>query len=104
VGELLAARVLRQRVLDGIGDEESTAGPVGPHMRLTLYDLLGAVFAPSHPWPGSRHSDNLFARIRRVISDGFADPNFGPNEIATENGNLATLSSEALHRAPFDLQ
>ena len=85
-GETLAARVLRQLVLDGIGDEESTAVPVSPHMRLALYDLLGAVFAPSDPWPGSRHPDKLFARIRRVISDGFADPNFGPNEVAAETG------------------
>jgi AraC-like DNA-binding protein len=55
-------------------------------LRLALYDLLGAVFGPSDPWPGSRYSEKLFARIRRIINDGFADPNFGPNEIATETG------------------
>ena len=39
-------------------------------------------------WLGdrSRHSEKLFARIRRIISDGFADPNFGPNEVAAETG------------------
>ncbi|HEX4157648.1 MAG TPA: AraC family transcriptional regulator [Rhizomicrobium sp.] len=55
-------------------------------MRLALYDLLGAVFAPSDPGSGSRHSDKLFARIRRIIRDGFADPDFGPNEVAVETG------------------
>ena len=84
-GETLAARVLRQLVLDSI-ENESTAARSSAHMQLALYDLLGAVFAPSDPWPGSRHSDKLFARIRRVISDGFVDPNFGPNEVAAETG------------------
>jgi AraC-like DNA-binding protein len=83
-GETLAARVLRQYVLEGIKDEESAAAGSAPHMQLALYDLLSAVFAPSEPWPGSRYSDKLFARIRGIIHDGFADPNFGPNEIAAE--------------------
>src|SRR5258708_7509283 len=82
----VAARVLRQLVLDGIGDEESTAAPAGPHMRLALYDLLGALFAPSDPGPVSRHADRLFARILSVIKDRCADPDFGPAEVAAETG------------------
>jgi AraC-like DNA-binding protein len=85
-GGTLAARVLRQLVLDGIGDEESTAAPAVPHMRLALYDLVGAVFAPSDPGPVSRHADRLFARIRNVIKDRCADPDFGPAEAAAETG------------------
>jgi AraC-like DNA-binding protein len=85
-GETLAARVLRQLVLDGIGDEESTAVPAGPHMRLALYDLLGGLFASSDPGPVSRHADRLFARIRSVIKDRCADPDFGPAEAAAETG------------------
>jgi AraC-like DNA-binding protein len=77
---------LRQLVLEGIGDEESTAAPAGPHMRLALYDLLGALFAPSDPGPVSRHADRLFARIRGVIKDRCADPDFGPAEVAAETG------------------
>jgi AraC-like DNA-binding protein len=81
-GERLAARVLRQLVL-----EESIAAPgAGPHMRLALYDLLGALFAPSDPGPVSRHADRLFARIRGVIKDRCADPDFGPAEVAVETG------------------
>ena len=85
-GGTLAARVLRQLVLDGIGDEVSTAASAGPHMRLALYDLLGALFAPSDPGPVSRHADRLFARIRSVIKDRCADPDFGPAEVAAETG------------------
>jgi AraC family transcriptional activator of tynA and feaB len=85
-GGTVAARVLRQLVLDDIGDEESTAAPAGPHMRLALYDLFGALFAPSDPGPVSRHADRLFARIRSVIEDSCADPDFGPAEVAAEMG------------------
>jgi AraC-like DNA-binding protein len=86
-GGTVAARVLRQLVLDGIGGEESTGTPgAGPHMRLALYDLLGALFAPSDPGPVSRHADRLFARIRGVIKDRCADPDFGPAEVAVETG------------------
>jgi AraC-like DNA-binding protein len=55
-------------------------------MQLAIYDLVGALFAPSDPWLGSRHSDTLFRRIHGIIRDGFADPNFGPNEVAAEMG------------------
>jgi AraC-like DNA-binding protein len=85
-GGTLAARVLRQLVLEGIGDEESMAAPAGPHMRLALYDLLGAVFAPSDAGLVSRHADKLFARIRSVIKDRCHDPDFGPPEVAAEMG------------------
>jgi AraC-like DNA-binding protein len=83
---MLAARVLRQLVFDGIGDDEFTAAPGGPHMRLALYDLLGALFAPSDPGPVSRHADRLFARVRSVIKDRCSDPDFGPAEVAAETG------------------
>jgi AraC-like DNA-binding protein len=82
----VAARILRQLVLDGIGDEESKAAPAGRHMRLALYDLLSALFAPSDPGPVSRHADRLFARIRSLIKDRCADPDFGPAEVAVETG------------------
>jgi AraC-like DNA-binding protein len=85
-GETLAARVLRQLVLEGIEDEEFTAARSSPHMRLALYDLLGALFAPSDPGPVSRHADRLFGRIRGVIKDRCADPDFGPAEVAAETG------------------
>jgi AraC-like DNA-binding protein len=85
-GGTAPARVLRQLVLDGIGDDQSIAAPAGPHMRLALYDLFGALFAPSDPGPVSRHADRLFARIRGVIMDRCADPDFGPAEVAAETG------------------
>src|SRR5258707_15263908 len=55
-------------------------------MQLAVYDLVGALFAPSDPWPVSRHADKLFARIRGLVKDGFADPDFGPREVAAVAG------------------
>jgi AraC-like DNA-binding protein len=56
-------------------------------MRLVVYDLLGALFAPSDPSPlPSRRANNLFMRVRSVIKDRFADADFGPADAATELG------------------
>jgi AraC-like DNA-binding protein len=85
-GETLAARVLWQLVLEGIEGGETQAARSGPHLRLALYDLVCALFAPSEPSLGSRHSDKLFKCIRGIIKDGFADPDFGPHEVAAEAG------------------
>jgi hypothetical protein len=85
-GGTIAARLLRQLVLDSIGGEECIAAPAGPHMRLALYDLLGAVLAHSDPGPVSRHADGLFARICSVIKDRCADQDFGPSEVSAETG------------------
>jgi AraC family transcriptional activator of tynA and feaB len=85
-GATLAARVLCQLVLDGIEDAETMSPPSGPYMQLALYDLLGALFVPSDPWLNSRHADKVFARVRGVIKDGFADPDFGPSKVAAEAG------------------
>jgi AraC family transcriptional activator of tynA and feaB len=54
-------------------------------MQLAVYDLVGALFAPDS-WSGSRLTDKLFNRIRGVIRDRFADPDFGPREVAAEVG------------------
>jgi AraC-like DNA-binding protein len=85
-GETLAARVLRQLVLESLEDEGSTVARLDPHMRLALYDLVGALFAQSVPSVGSRHSTKLFRRICNIVEDGCANPDFGPNEVAAETG------------------
>jgi AraC family transcriptional regulator, positive regulator of tynA and feaB len=56
------------------------------YMRLVVYDLVGALFAPSDHFGGSRHADKLFARVRGVIKEGYADPDFGPPEAAARAG------------------
>jgi AraC-like DNA-binding protein len=55
-------------------------------MRLALLDLLGALFAPSGPEHGSIHTDKLFGRICDIIRERFADPDFGPGDVAVEAG------------------
>jgi AraC family transcriptional regulator, positive regulator of tynA and feaB len=59
---------------------------VNPYMQLVVYDLLGALFAPSDQSSGSRHTEKLFARVRGVVKEGFVDPDFGPAEVAAKTG------------------
>src|SRR6202023_4300112 len=56
------------------------------YLRLAFYDLLGALFAPSGPEDTSLHTDRLFARIRDIVKEHFADPTFGPCDVAAEAG------------------
>ena len=63
-------------------------------MQLVIYDLVGALFAPSNPGPVSRRTDKLFTRISGVIKDSFADPDFGPAQAAAKAG----ISLRYLHK------
>jgi AraC family transcriptional regulator, positive regulator of tynA and feaB len=85
-GEKLATRLLDQLVRDAIEDEASLSAPTGTYLQLAVYDLLGALFAPSDPIPGSLHADKLFRRICSIINDRFADPDFGPRDVAAQMG------------------
>jgi AraC family transcriptional activator of tynA and feaB len=80
----VAARPLRQLLQDGVEDEPSMSVSANAYMRLAFYDLLGALFAPSDPEDTSLHTDKLFARICDIIKDHFADPDFGPCDVAVE--------------------
>ena len=81
-----AARPLRQLLQDGDEDEQSMSVSANAYMRLAFYDLLGAIFAPSDPEDASLHTDKLFARICEIIKDHFADPDFGPCDVAVDAG------------------
>jgi AraC-like DNA-binding protein len=81
-----AGRLLFQLVRDAINDEEPMSSPAGNYMQLAVYDLLGALFAPSDPMPACLHTDKLFRRVCDIIKDRYADPEFGPCEVAVEAG------------------
>jgi AraC family transcriptional regulator, positive regulator of tynA and feaB len=81
-----AARSLRQLLQDAVENEQSISVSAKAYMRLAFYDLLGALFAPSGPENTSVHTDRLFGRVREIIKDHFADPGFGPCEVAAEAG------------------
>jgi AraC family transcriptional activator of tynA and feaB len=81
-----AARPLRQLLQDGVEDQQSMSVSANAYMHLACYDLLGALFAPSDPEDASLHTDKLFARICDIIKDHFADPEFGPCDVAVEAG------------------
>ncbi|HEX3341914.1 MAG TPA: helix-turn-helix domain-containing protein [Pseudolabrys sp.] len=80
-----AGRLLLDLIRTGDG-EGSALSPADPYMQLAVYDLVGALFAVPEPSSGSRHAHKLFARIRDIIKDGCADPDFGPHEAAAGAG------------------
>ena len=81
-----ARRALYHLIEDGAEDKSSISAPVEKYMQLALYDLLGALFVPSDRAPTSIYNDKLFTRICCIIKDRFADPDFGPGEVAIEAG------------------
>jgi len=81
-----AGRLLLELIRNSDHGEASALSPADAYMQLAIYDLVGALLAPSDPSPLSRHAEELFARIRRVIKDRFADPDFGPPQVAAETG------------------
>jgi AraC-like DNA-binding protein len=81
-----AGHVLHE-VIRGCGRTEGSAlTATDSYMRLVVYDLLGALFAPCDPSPGSRHAEKLFTRIRALIEARLLDPDFGPAAVAAETG------------------
>jgi AraC family transcriptional activator of tynA and feaB len=81
-----AGRLLYEVVLDALNGGESACPAADSYMQLAVYSLLGALFAPPDPPPSSRYANKLFMRIRALINDRFADPDFGPTRAATEAG------------------
>ena len=67
-------------------DMETASSSADAYMQLAVYDLVGALFAPTDQRSPARGSDKLFERIRGAIKDGFSDPDFGPVEVAAEAG------------------
>jgi AraC family transcriptional activator of tynA and feaB len=75
-----------QLVLGAVNDPGSLFAPADAYMRLAVYDLLGALFAPSEAAAVSVHTDRLFARVCSIVRARFADPDIGPCEVAAEAG------------------
>jgi AraC-like DNA-binding protein len=81
-----AARLLFELVRSGGKAQGSAFSSVDSYMQLVVYDLLGALFAPSDPWLGSPHAGKLFTRIKALIKGRLVDPDFGPVDVAAESG------------------
>jgi len=81
-----AAKLLFDLVRDADKGEGSASSRAASYLQLAVYDLVGALFAPADAPLVSRQTDKLFARIRGIIRECFADPDFGPAEVAAEAG------------------
>jgi AraC-like DNA-binding protein len=77
--------LLYEVALNAIKSDKEPFSPANSYLQLAVYDLVGALFAPDS-WSGSRPPDKLFNRIRGVIRERFADPDFGPWQVAAEAG------------------
>jgi AraC family transcriptional activator of tynA and feaB len=80
--------------LDAAEDDTTVPLRASSYMQLAVYDMLAALFALSDPPPGSLYTDKLFRRICSIIKDRFADPEFGPCDVAAEAG----ISLRYLHK------
>jgi AraC family transcriptional regulator, positive regulator of tynA and feaB len=85
-GQIMASRLFSHLMQDAINDCDPACASAEPYMQLAIYDLLGALFATPDLPAISAHTDRLFKRICNIIKDRFADPDFGPSDVATEAG------------------
>jgi AraC family transcriptional regulator, positive regulator of tynA and feaB len=82
-----AGRLLYEVILHALKGGVAENPRADSYMQLAIYDLLGALFAPSDPpRPSSSPGNKLFMRVRGLIKERFADPDFGPAEAASETG------------------
>lgn len=81
-----AGRLLFNLVRDSDKGDGPACFRADSYLRFAVYDLVGALFAPPDWPPVSHHTDKLFARIRGIVKESFADPDFGPVEVAAETG------------------
>ena len=77
-------RLLHQLIREN--EEEEMCAPAGCYMQLAIYDLIGALFAPTDPMLAFPRTDKLFGRVCDIIKRHFANPDFGPCEVALEAG------------------
>jgi AraC family transcriptional activator of tynA and feaB len=82
----LAGRLLFQLALEAVKNTGPMHLPGQMQMQFAVYDLLGALFAPPDPQLLSSHTRQLFARIRDIIKNRFADPDLSPADVAAEAG------------------
>jgi AraC-like DNA-binding protein len=84
--QTLAARLCFRLIQDAVNECDSSPASAEPYMQLAIYDLLGALFAAPDLSTISSHTDKLFKRVCGIIKDRFAEPDFGPCEVAAEVG------------------
>ena len=62
-----AGQLLFELIQSANEEPASESSSADSYMQLVVYDLVGALFAPSDQSCGSRQADKLFARVRGVI-------------------------------------
>ncbi|WP_088343518.1 MULTISPECIES: helix-turn-helix domain-containing protein [Rhodomicrobium] len=84
--DALPARLLKSLVEGAIEDPDAASGDAQTFMERAIYNLVGALFGAGDLPQHFSQGDKLFLRICRIIKREFADPGFGPADIAAEAG------------------
>ena len=85
-GATAATRLLFRLIQEAVEQRDLQSASTEPYMKMAVYDLLGALFAASDLPSISSPSDKLFRRVCDIIEAYFANPDFGPDEVAAEAG------------------
>lgn len=85
-GGTRAGRALLDLVQGADEGDEGLPPASNSYIQLAFYDLVGALFAPPDRGAHSGHSDKLFARVHSLMVKHFADPDFGPADVAAKAG------------------
>jgi AraC family transcriptional activator of tynA and feaB len=85
-GGTAAGRALFDLVRDADIEDGSRFSPADSYTQLAVYDLIGALLARSRPMPVSPYADKLFKLLCDIVRANFANPAFGPCEVAAEAG------------------
>jgi AraC family transcriptional regulator, positive regulator of tynA and feaB len=83
----LAGKLIYQVAAEVLARENPDPAQRDDYMQLAIYDLLCATFVQPDDDPRStRHTAKLFARVRSIVRDGFADPDLSPAQVAAAAG------------------
>src|SRR5262249_22205460 len=82
----LAGRLLVQLMREAAQQGDSPLVQNDPYLQLTLYDMLGSLFAGPNLPPVSAHTHKLFVRACDIIRSTFTDADLNPAAVAAELG------------------
>jgi AraC family transcriptional regulator, positive regulator of tynA and feaB len=84
----LSGKLIFQLAAEVLSGENPGSTQNDNYMRLAICDLLCAIFArpDDDAQSSSRHTAKLFARVRRIVRDSFANPDLTPAQVAAATG------------------
>jgi AraC family transcriptional activator of tynA and feaB len=82
----IAGQLLFKLVRDAARGLHDVPEAADPHLKMAVYDLIGALFAPQDVPASTPYSHQTYCRVRQIIQDRFTDPDLTPGEVARAAG------------------